>query len=302
MKLIKYFLTCSWACLILAIPWQVAFAQAPENLSALYESARGGEGFYQPEKEEMQRARRLFGAMMQGSWSKHKEEKPNWDSLGFRTLRTSLNGKSYIAVVEAGDKKGRGLYLVAANPDKRTALMIPHGMKDLHTAKIGMQMLKQGNFVAAAFNTVPRYKKKGGEKLEQDMAHSQRNYFLSFTRAFADVFHNGRLVQIHGFAQKNRDTVAGKRADIILSNGSPVLLQGIFDIAKCLRRDLSYNVAVYPLDVSELGGTTNTSGNALQKMGHPGFVHLEMYYQLRKRMLNKDALLKKVLNCLELGQ
>ncbi len=188
-----------------------------------------------------------------------------------------------------------------ANLDSRTALMVPHGSKDLETGKIGIKMMSQGDFVGGAFNTVPRYSKSGDQGQNRDMAHTRHSYFVSYTRAFADVYPRGRLVQLHGFAQEKRRTESGRQADVILSSGSSILPQHIRELTDCLRRT-RLDIALYPLQVRELGGTTNVSGNILQSMGHSGFVHLEMNYRLRKSMASGSQLLRTLQNCLELGK
>jgi hypothetical protein len=80
------------------------------------------------------------------------------------------------------------------------------------------------------------------------------------------------------------------------------LFPGILSLAACLRQQTHFYIALYPLDIRELGGTTNVSGNTLQGMGHQGFVHLELSYPLRKLMQQNENTLQTVVNCLELNQ
>jgi hypothetical protein len=176
----------------------------------LYQKACGGDDFYHPKEKECKKARQLFGEMMQQDPDMSSFQGEKWQSLGFQVVGVQENSRQYKAVIEKGIKKGRGFYLFSDPNDSQTALMCPHSMKDLKTGAIGLQMMQIGNFVCAAFNTVPRYTSKDHDTQQQDMAHVKQTYFLAFTKAFADTFPNGRLVQIHGFAKKKGPQQPGK--------------------------------------------------------------------------------------------
>ncbi|MBS3733085.1 MAG: hypothetical protein KGY42_09275 [Desulfobacterales bacterium] len=301
MKPIKLFIFCVLAGLLISFPAHGIGAEEAASIADLYSGARGGQSFFQPNETELARARRLFGRMFSGDFFQQGIEKPGWKTLGFRAVRVKQEGREYVAVIEDGAKKGRGFYLFADMPDSRTALMVPHGTKDLQTGKIGVKLMSGGEFVGGAFNTMPRYTESGDRNQKQDMAHAKGTYFVAYTKAFADVFPRGRLVQLHGFAKEKRETKAGRKADVIVSSGSAILPPDIYELTDCLRQT-QFHVALYPLEVGELGGTTNISGNVLQIFGHSGFVHFEMSYPLRKKMIGSPQLLETFENCLELGK
>lgn len=300
MKPIKPLILCVLAGLLILFSAPILGAEQAASISELYDRAQGGQGFYHPTEAELAQARRLFGRMLSGDFFPQGGENAGWESLGFHAVQVEQQGREYVALMEDGAKKGRGFYLFADVPDSRTALMVPHGIKDLRTGKIGMELLSEGEFVAGAWNTVPRYPQSGEQSHNQDLAHTQDTYFVAYTKAFADVYPRGRLVQLHGFATEKRETKAGREADVIVSSGSAILPQAIYELTNCLRRT-PFRIALYPLQVRELGGTTNISGNVLQGMGHSGFVHLEMSYPLRTRMTESPQLLKTFEDCLELG-
>ncbi|MEF8942040.1 MAG: hypothetical protein V5B78_04525 [Desulfohalobiaceae bacterium] len=299
MKPSKSITLCALAALLIIFSPLGLGAEQANSIVELYEKARGGEAFYQPTGSELARARRLFGRMLSGDSLTKGRENSGWGSLGFRAVRVKQQGREYMVVMEDGTKKGRGFYLFADVPDSRSALMVPHGITDLKTGKIGMELLRKGDFVGGAFNTVPRYSKSGDQSQKQDMAHTKGTYFIAYTKAFADVFPRGRLLQLHGFATEKRETQAGRAADVIVSPGSAILPPDMYELTQCLRRT-PFHIALYPVEVEELGGTTNISGNVLQSMGHSGFVHFEMSYLLRKRMADSPQLLETFANCLEL--
>lgn len=284
-----------WTVLLLVIPGQGIGADG--TLAGLYAKAQGGSEFERPQAQELATARRLFGHMFAGQ--EPGGDGPGWDSLGYAVQTVQDQGRSYLVIRET-HHQGQGMFVFALDSRSRTALMVPHGMKDLHTANLGIQCMQRGDFIALALNTMPRYTDSGRDLEEQDLAHVQATLFTVFTKAFAQAFPSGRLVQVHGFAQGKRRTQAGKRAEVILSTGSPVLTQDIFDLARCLDQDISGPVTLYPLQVQELGGTTNVSGNILQSMGHTGFVHCELAYPLRKRLLHSSRLQGAFVSCLEL--
>jgi hypothetical protein len=177
--------------------------------------------------------------------------------------------------------------------------MVPHGMKDYKTGRIGLRLFQEGGFSAGAWNTAPRYRKGGGARTDWDLAHLEDTFFTAFTRAFARARPAGRLIQVHGFAAEKRDTEAGASADLIVSPGGHALPPGFLALARCLEGSLALAVRVYPLEVRELGGTTNVSGRILRSLGHDGFVHLELAYPVRKRLLRDAPLRRDLIRCLE---
>ena len=297
----KFFIICALVGLLISFSHLNLGAEQASSIADLYDRAKGGQTFYQPNESELARARKLFGKMLSGEFFEPGKENPGWEELGLRVVRLQQDSREYAAVIEDGAQKGRGFYLFAQEPDSRTALMIPHGTKDLKTDEIGIKLMSRGEFVGGAFNTVPRYSASEDQSQNQDMAHTRNTYFVSYTKAFADVFPRGRLVQLHGFAKEKRDTKSGRQADVIVSSGSTIVPQHVRELSKCLR-STRLDIALYPLEVRELGGTTNVSGNVLQSMGHSGFVHVEMNYQLRKTMVSSPGLLQNIENCLELGK
>jgi len=200
---------------------------------------------------------------------------------------------------EAGDaRRGRGFYVL--RPGVRAdVLQVPHAFKDHHTREIGLRLFAEGRFAAAGWNTVPRWSVQEGVRTDADLAHLPDSYFTAFTRAIARHLPTVQVLQIHGFDAGKRKTEHAAAADMIVSNGTSTSSPQLRRQAPCLARSLAISVGVYPDTVRELGGTTNVQGEALRRLGHPGFVHLEMSAALRQRLLDDADSRRAWLYCLQ---
>ena len=254
-------------------------AEKPVDARILYRQAAQGERFELMSRDEAEEMESLFEALFRGESG--ADIRHAWRELGFDLVDARYKEVRCLALVESEDHKtGRGFYLFSR---KRTGpvLMMPHRFHDRDTGAIGCAMFATGLCSAAAWNTVHRY---GPEKTHKDgssdMARNGFSPFAAFSRAFARVHREKLLVQIHGFSTDKRKTSAGREAGIILSAGGelPVWLA---PLAKKLEHCLDVAVRIYPLEIKELGGTTNVSGRILRDAGHSGFVHLEMSRKLR---------------------
>jgi len=223
-----------------------------------------------------------------------------WEHLGFEVLHAEHGGKSLVVIREKSDARfGRGFYVFRPRSNSTTVLQAPHSFKDENTREILLNLLDDGGFRAAAWNTVPRHYVLNGATVDADMAHLKGTYFLAFSRAFGRQFATGKLVQLHGFAGEKRRTNSGTAADIVISSGSAEVTPAVRDTSKCLQRAGFGDVRVYPTDIRELGGTTNSTGQALRAMGHAGFVHLELSAPTRRSLLDDQASRTQLLHCLK---
>lgn len=265
--------------------------------SRLDQAMRGGV-FTAPAKAEVARATEYFVQLFKGQMT--PTLKDQWNTLGFSLEKRTYDGKLFLVLQEKRtEKKGRGFYLFAAETTKDIAMMVPHGFKDIYTDEIGMQFAREGEFMAIAWNTCPRYKSNEKGESKQDMAKTPQSYFTAFTRAFARTKRLGKIIQLHGFMKARRKTIEGSSADMIISTGSRVVRPDIVKISNCLQDGTPYAVMVYPQDIKELGGTSNISAEILWRLGHQGFIHLSLSRPVRE-WLRKDRNLRKLLlDCLE---
>ncbi|WP_319575977.1 hypothetical protein [uncultured Desulfobacter sp.] len=219
-----------------------------------------------------------------------------------------LDASRYLLLMEAHThRRGRGFYIFPATGTEfefsNQVLMIPHGFYDYHTGDIGIHLMLEGQFAAAAFNTVHRYgnrKLKGVSSNEiWDMADLFDTFFSAFTKAFVRTHPAGHLIQLHGFSRKKRNTDTGRNSDIIISNGTAYPSQALTALCDCVKIKLPGITRLYPMEINALGGTQNTIGKVMRSMDHPGFIHLEMSLSMRKKMTYDHDIRNRFLSCLE---
>lgn len=230
-----------------------------------------------PDSGDVAAMRELFTRLLQGE--RDQKIKGSLRKLGWN-LRTQSSGSTTWTVLteEEDQRSGRGLYAIASQG--RHALQAPHVPSDGLTGDILLRYVADGLPRALAWNTLPRSK--------ADMAHTDNTYFLAFSQAYATVFPDDKIIQIHGFDSSQRRTRSAERSGAIVSathkNPSPELRKAI----DCLKRRLSPDTRLYGQDVSELGGTTNSIARRLRGDGYEGFIHVELSRPLREA-LRDDA-------------
>jgi len=287
---------CTHLVLVLLIALSPSYAWASQ-LESLLNAANQQRVYRQPAPAELQHAERLFRQTLEGA--PIAQLQGGWQTLGFNLQTVFENGSTFYVLAEAEDLRyGRGFYLFQPSPQLAVALQATHRFRDFHTGKLVLSLAAHYRVAAAAWNTVPRSFKQNGRQAEADVAHLSNSYFLAFSRAFAAVYKTGYLMQVHGFAKRKRSTIAGAQADVIISSGSQAPSSAVLAASYCLKHMIPGVVHLYPQDVSELGGTMNTVGQALRQMGHDGFIHLELSKPMRERMLDQATLRHPILACL----
>jgi hypothetical protein len=264
-----------------------------ESLKDALKAAKGGK-YVAPSAASVREAETLFIRTLKGEQSLDLQKA--WQAQGF-LMRTLTD---FTVVQEINEKRtGRGFYLFRQNGGLPIALQAPHSFKDLYTRQITRQLMQEGNYIAAAWNTVPRYGKNKQDNFA-DMAHLEDTIFQAFGRAFVHQYPTGTIVQLHSFAQEKRKTNVGKTTDLILSNTTITPYQRVFNISQCLKSKLTeFVVRLYPYEILELGGTTNSNAKDLRKRGFNRFFHIEMSKPLRLR-LRKDKQLRRLFGaCLQ---
>lgn len=211
----------------------------------------------------------------------------DWQSLNLQ----QVNYQDYITLQELPNaKQGRGLFAIKTQATKNRLLQAPHADSDLYTGKITSRLFLEGEFKAAQWNTVKRD--------ISDMAHTPDTYWQAFTQAFARQYPDGKIIQLHGYDQDTRKSEAGEASDMIISAGHKAPPPWLQQTAACLKNAFPRRVSLYPVDVQELGGTTNVQGQLLRSLNHGGFVHIEMSKALRQELLDNAKTRKLLLSCL----
>lgn len=281
----------------LAAPLETAPSEAPLE-DILHQAMQGGR-YARPSAEEIGQAEELFFKLFTGKEEERERQKEAWKKLGWQFLPAQVGSHQAIILQEkAKQKTGRGFFVILQGQGlTQQVLMMPHGFKDLFTDDIGVALLQEGHFRGGAFNTRPRWKKRKGLKIEQDLAREPISYFTSFARAFARSAPQGRVIQLHGFAQEKRISAAGRKADFILSNGTKNTPQYVRSLSTCLGQSLNLSSLTYPDQVDELNGAINISGKILRTMDYKGFLQMEMSRPIRERLTKDAQVRKKLLLC-----
>lgn len=273
--------------LVLGTPWEFVKAGSAD-LKALYKEAKTGE-YVEPYEEELSQAEQVFQRTLNETWD--TELRLAWSALGFEFFEHQERGETFGVLREKANLRlGRGFFVFRKSSASAKLLQIPHGYFDLYTGTLGVKLMQEGGFRAAAWNTVPR--------AESDLAHTEASHFNALTRAFGVLSALGSTVQIHGFAQGKRTTLAGHQADVIVSNGTTSADDSVQTLDDCLTRDTTYTVLSFPDEVQELGGTTNAQGKALRQLGNQSFLHVEMSYPFRQAASRSKSLLQALSRCL----
>ncbi len=252
---------------------------------------REARGFDVPTAREAERARAGFASVLGGG-----DGVPD----GLERLRFSDRAGVTGLREAAGACQGRGAYLLRKVSMRPLALVAPHRGSDRHTGTLVDLLFAEQPIAAAAWNSAPR---RAGESCAAgDPARHATHYLTAFSLAFAQTYPGGRIIQLHGFDTKKRESSAAQLADMIVSEGSDTPSGHLFDLADCLSATLApRRVAVYPNEVAELGALTNQQGQALRNAGFGGFVHIEISAQLRADMVQDRALRDGFAACLLAG-
>lgn len=280
------------ACVVACTLPAAAQSVATTASAALAEALRGGH--YVPAgNDELARAERLFDRLAAGS-------PPDALRAEMRALGLVIERDGPLVIVREREdaRRGRGFYVFrdGARPD---VLHVPHSFKDEMTRDIGLALFVEGNFAAAAWNTVPRRYERDGAQVDADVAHLPGTWFNAFVRATARAWPQGRSLQIHGFDPGKRRSEAGAEAALILADGTAVPDDALRRQRDCLASRLGRDVALFPDDVRELGGTTNVQGRTLRGLGYGGFVHIELSRSLRTALRDDAGARANLLTCLQ---
>ncbi|HVL76801.1 MAG TPA: hypothetical protein VM406_12360 [Noviherbaspirillum sp.] len=210
-------------------------------------------------------------------------------ALGW-AMRTQADGAVTWTVVAEADTRREGRGLFAFSSHGRHAIQAPHVPTDALTGQILLGYGRDALPRALAWNTVPRR--------TADMARLDDTPLVAFSRAFAQVHPQEKILQLHGFDVANRRSGAGATSSAIVSAGhrrpSPALVSAV----TCMQKRIDQRARLYGNDVHELGGTQNSVARTLLASGHAGFIHVELDMPLRRSLVDDAARRRVLLECL----
>jgi len=252
-----------------------------------------------PDDEEIARVELLFARSLDREMTKVTIQA--WKELGFDAESLRVDGdRCHLLSENRASRRGRGMFLLCPAHDRFSTLLIPHGFHDRFTAEIGTRFATEGRFRAIAWNTAPRDvpdEDAGGTI--HDVAHAEESYFTALARAASVLGLPGPVVQLHGFAPYLRSTEAGRSARAILSSGTTIPHESTLFVSECLTEELGERLLVYPTQVNELGGTLNRVAAVLRDWGRKDFLHLEISFALRRRLLEDPVARRAMVECIE---
>lgn len=240
-------------------------------------------------------ARQLIRKTLQPT-AKLKIMQAAWQPFGMSLTVLSASATTlWIIKPAAVSQSGRGFLAIRRGQARPVFLQAPHSRFDRYTGKIVGKLFARFPFRAAMWNACPRK--------QRDATHFSPSLLEAAASAFVQFAPQGRVIQVHGYTQKQRETEAGKNAEAIVSAGSLFVTPSVRSIHKRLRKSLGWRAALFPSEVSELGARANFQGKALRKAGSLGFVHLEISLPKRQQLANDSSLRKKLAAiCLTSGE
>jgi hypothetical protein len=275
-----------------------ASALHAETVMERFMKASKGGSYEEPAAKELEKAEELFGYLFKGILTDNVQQLS--DKINFKVVRMKEGEEEFILLVEKeAYKRGRGFYLFRQSNYKKLAIQSPHSVSDLYTGEITLELALEGRIVSAAWNTVPRSFIHDEKSESTDLAHLKDNYFAAYARAFARAYPSGNLIQLHGFTKEKRKSKTGSEPDIIVSSGSKAPGRRAEQIDRCLQKSISGTVSLYPVEIDELGGSTNTTGIALRNMGYYSFIHIELSKPMRLLLKNDKKVRTSFRGCIE---
>ena len=265
------------------------------RLERILTVARSGRDYRPATESELAGCEQLFAHTLRDP--AHPGLIVRWQQMGFHFQRLDdAKSPTWIVIEPPRQKRGWGVYLIRPQNLPGLVLQAPHSYADRYTDNVVLRLFQDGSFGAAAWNTVPRSR--------VDVAHTEQHVFSAFTRALINVYPGCTLVQVHGFAQSNRDSPRGETADLILSNGSRAPHRELRQLAVLLQNGFPYGqVMLFPTEINELGATTNSQAEILRQAGSERFVHLEISQDLRLKLVSdplpRQVLLKNLDDCVD---
>ncbi|WP_147273770.1 hypothetical protein [Vreelandella rituensis] len=270
----------------------LASPKAP-NLEVLLDQARS-EAYAVPATNSINQAQESFKRWLAADdrlKAARELASSRFDALGVEPVAL-LEPGIVVLTEKAGERRGRGLFAARIEDGSPLLIQAPHQYYDLRTGTLARQLFLESDAMAAAWNTTHRYHRD-----DTDLVHIPDSYLHALSRAFADVYPDGWILQLHGFSSAKRKSRAGRSAQAILSDGTRNPSRNLAQLTDCLSQRLDIRALLYPRDVQELGATTNTLAADLRRRGFNGFVHLELDAQLRKRLVSDADARNSLIQC-----
>ncbi|MBN4079039.1 hypothetical protein JYT26_00200 [Beggiatoa alba] len=262
-----------------------------------------------PSEQELALAEKLFRRLFAGE--RGPDLRQQWAKLGFELTGTRTERVPLLVLQEFGEGatqnnfSGKGFFVFAVDREPKTVLQVLHSFQDAETEVIALDLMANGNFRAAAWNTAPAMVPAHPTFLPESFMPPAEDYILAFTRALMSVQPDKRVVQLHSFEKEKMYSISASHADIILSGYGEQPNQAVGWLGRCLKKEMDYTVRTFPFEVQEMGAgnkmagaSYNAVGELMQAAGSQGFLHLSMGGMFRKELRAYPDVQKKLFACL----
>ncbi len=272
-----------------------------ESLSEYWQNARS-DRFVAPSGEDLKTAERLFRRIFRGERSPVLRQA--WKKLGFELTGTRHNDVPVLILREFGKStsrknfKGLGFFAFAADRTSSTVLQVPHSFNEPGTGDIAIQLLADGNFRAAAWNTAPAATPTHPQLRPERFSIPPADYITAFTRALLSAFPDPSVVQLHGFDPEEMYTPSAQNSHIIVSGYGKTGNTATGRLGRCLKGRLDNIVRIFPTEVKEMGATINRIGKLMVENNSQGFVHLAMNKGFRQELRSDPEVRQNLFSCL----
>lgn len=236
---------------------------------------------------------------------------------------------------QPGTRGGRGIYCLTAMASpldtvrRHTIVQCPHARSDTFTGLLGRQLFQNGSVSALFLSSMRRNVPTTMEKQQTpvvpvtptpapeedqvmmpgsipvvhgpaDPAHNPRSYFHAAHKSWMRRHPAALVIQLHGF-RRIKD-IPERQFDLILSCGQLVVNQGLIflESERLLKRALpGKRLGIYGKDTHIFGALTNVQGQYINMYTSGTFWHLEMNYEFRKTLIDKEADRTRFLNSIK---
>jgi hypothetical protein len=171
----------------------------------------------------------------------------------------------------------------------------PHRYFDKHSYPIAMALFTECQVFLA--NTIHR-NTLAADGQKSDLGKYHYSVTNAFIQSYANTVDQFVIYQIHGFDPKKRHTKKARNSDVIISHGAKPATAKLQQISQCLTDKLQLASYVYPLEVTELGGTKNILNKILPSNGE--FFHIELSDILRAQLVQQPTLMSQFKICITL--
>ncbi len=230
-----------------------------------------------------------------------KEVEEGLLSVGLHLTEVRRQGETFVMLHEAGDTwRGRGGYLFRKGGGADEVLVqAPHSFHDHMTGELAWKAFEQSRARGFFFNTIHRYRSRRGERSRDavhpaDMARAQDSAFHLLSIHYLEAIPSGWVLQLHGYKSRKLDR---KGIKAVISGGvegdatsrSLVTQQTLADTFGHKK------MALWPRDTDSFGALSNVLGGWCVQHAYGRFVHIELHYDLRERLLEDPAPLVEVI-------